>query len=97
MPGMLTAIRMYDRMDDVRTPNTAMIVTLSELRANIYRLVDRIIESGEPLEIERSGRILRIVLDRPPTKLSRLIERRGYIEGDPDDLVHVDWSGEWKP
>ena len=74
-----------------------MVVTASELRQNIYKLLDRVLESGEPLEIERNGRRLRVVpLDAPP-KLDRLAEHPGYIVGDPEELVHVDWSGEWRP
>lgn len=73
------------------------IIKLSELRANIYRLIDRVVETGEPLVIERNGKRLRIVPEEPPSKLSRLASRDGFIRCDPGDLVHLDWSGEWKP
>ena len=70
---------------------------LSQLRANIFKLIDRILETGEPLEIERKGRQLRIVPVVGEGKLDRLIERPDYIRGEPDDLIHLDWSEEWKP
>ena len=73
------------------------IIKLSELRANIYRLIDRVGETGEPLVIERNGKRLRIVPEETPSKLSRLSRRDGFIRCDPGDLVHLDWSGEWKP
>jgi antitoxin (DNA-binding transcriptional repressor) of toxin-antitoxin stability system len=73
------------------------IIKLSELRTDIYRLVDRVLETGEPLEIVRKGRRLRIVPDIQPSKVSRLVKREGFIRGDPGDLIHLDWSGEWKP
>lgn len=73
------------------------IVNASELRANIYRLLDQALETGVPVEIERRGRRLRIVPDNPPSKLARLIPHPGDIIGDPEDLVHVDWSAEWTP
>lgn len=72
-----------------------MQVNASNLRKNIYRLLDRVLETGEPLEIERNGRFLKVVPElRKGSKLSRLV-RHDCIEGDPEDLVHLDWSGEW--
>jgi len=74
-----------------------MAITASELRANIYKLLDQVIETGAPLEIERRGRVIRFVAVEPPSKLEKLPDRRGYVRGDADDLVHIDWSEEWKP
>jgi hypothetical protein len=44
-----------------------MVVTASELRMNIYRLLDQVLETGVPLEIERKGRTLQIVAEEPRT------------------------------
>lgn len=74
-----------------------MAVSASHLRSDLYRLLDRVLESGEPLIIERKGRRLRVVPDAPPSRLVRLPLRPDFIRGDPADLVHMDWSGEWKP
>lgn len=74
-----------------------MAVTASELRANVYRLLDRVLETGEPLEIERNGRVLRIVPDARRWGIDSLEPHPGTIIGDPDDLTHLDWSDEWKP
>jgi antitoxin (DNA-binding transcriptional repressor) of toxin-antitoxin stability system len=74
-----------------------MTITASELRQNVYRLLDEVLASGVPLEVERGGRRLRIVPVDPPAKLSRLSAHPGTIVGDPEDLVHLDWSGEWRP
>lgn len=74
-----------------------MVVTASELRQNIYKLLDQVLDSGVPLEIERNGRRLRVVPVDAPSKLDRLIEHPDYIVGDPEDLVHMDWSHEWRP
>lgn len=73
-----------------------MLVTASRLRADVYRLLDLVLETGEVIEIERHGRRLRIVADDPPSKLDRLVQRP-VIDGDPEDLVHRDWSDEWTP
>lgn len=80
-----------------------MPVTASTLRQNVYRLLDGIIATGEAVEIERRGRRLRILLvdeDGPPTQrrnLDALPVRPDALRGDPLDIVHIDWSSEWRP
>jgi len=74
-----------------------MKVTASQLRANVYRILDEVLETGTTVEIERKGRLLRIVADEPRSKLDRLVRRPEYVKGDPKALVHVDWSAHWKP
>lgn len=74
-----------------------MPISASELRQNIYRLLDEVLETGTPLEVERRGRRLRIVAEEGPSKLERI---RGHgnpdvIVGDPEDLAAVGWS--WDP
>lgn len=68
----------------------------SALRENIYRILDQVAETGVPVEIERQGKILKIVLEEPPSKLDNL-RPRPYLLDDPEDLVHLDWSAEWRP
>ena len=74
-----------------------MSITATTLRANVYKLLDQVIETGVPIEIERNGHKVMLVAEKPPSKWDRLVPHPGYIVGDPDDLVHMDWSGEWKP
>ncbi len=69
----------------------------SALRRDVYRLLDQVLETGEPVEIERRGRVLRIVTDPPKSKLAALVSRPEAISGDPGDLVDVEWSGSWRP
>ena len=71
-------------------------LTASRLRQDVYRILDEALETGIPVDIERRGKILKIVPPQATSKLSRL-RRRDCIRGDPEDLVHIDWSGEWKP
>lgn len=71
-------------------------MTASQLRQNIYRLLDQVLDTGVPLEVERKGRKLRIVPEAPRDKLDNL-ERRDCLVGDPEDIVHVDWSKGWRP
>lgn len=74
-----------------------MTVSPSELRANIYHLLDQVLETGIPLEIERKGRRLRIVAEEPPSRLDRLVPHPDFVRGDPEDLVEMDWSEYWNP
>jgi Antitoxin Phd_YefM, type II toxin-antitoxin system len=72
-------------------------ITVTQLRADLYRLIDEVIETGRPLVIERNGHT--VVIERSPveSKLANLVSRPAFIKGDPEDLVHIDWSGEWRP
>lgn len=74
-----------------------MSITASTLRQNIYRLLDQVLETGQSLEIERKGQRLRISPVEPVGKLERIQARPGYLKADPEELVHLDWSGEWRP
>ena len=73
-----------------------MSVTATQLREDIYQILDKVLETGHPVEILRNGRMLRIVAVDPPSKLSRLV-KRDCIVGNPDDLSSIDWSSEWNP
>jgi len=45
-----------------------MLLTASSLRHNMRKILDGVIEAGESVEIERNGRILRIVAAFPARK-----------------------------
>lgn len=74
-----------------------MAITASKLRANVYRLLDQVLETGQALEIERRGKTLLISPKENVSIWDRLPRREGAIVGDPDELIHVDWSSEWNP
>jgi hypothetical protein len=69
-------------------------VTPTELRGNIYKLLDEILETGIPLEVDKGGRKLRIMPVLEGNKLQTLPTRPGVIVGDPDDLVDLSWEDE---
>jgi antitoxin (DNA-binding transcriptional repressor) of toxin-antitoxin stability system len=71
-----------------------MRVTASKLRENVYRILDEAIQTGTPVEVIRKGVVLRIVPEQRASKLSRLKKRSGF-EGDPDDILEMDWLKEW--
>lgn len=72
-----------------------MSITASALRQNVYRLLDQVLETGRPLEIERKGQILRIVPDKTSARLDRLIPHPDFVRDRDDDLVDVGWSDAW--
>ena len=72
-----------------------MPVTPSKQRENIYSILDEVLETGNPVEVVRKGRVLKIVPDRAPSKLDKLKKRPGVLTGDPLDIVHMDWLKEW--
>lgn len=74
-----------------------MPISASELRANIYRLLDEVLASDRPLEIERKGRTLVIAPRQRSSRLTGLTRRDDFIAGDPESLVSIDWSRDWRP
>ena len=71
-----------------------MKVTASQLRQNVYSILDETLETGVPVEIVRKGRVLRIVPDQKPSKFARL-KKRSCVVGDLDSIVHMNWLKEW--
>ena len=71
--------------------------TPSRLRANLYRILDRVLETGVPVEVERKGRSVLITPGEETSRLSGLRPYPGYLPDDPENIVHVDWSREWRP
>jgi hypothetical protein len=71
-----------------------MIYTAATLRKNIYAVLDSVLESGIPVEIERNGKRLKIVPEEPVGRLERL-EPHCIITGDSGDLPEVGWDDSW--
>ena len=74
-----------------------MRVTPTQLRRNLYRILDRVLQTGTPVEIDRDGKLLKIVPVERQSRLERLTPHPGTIVGDPEELVEIDWTREWKP
>jgi hypothetical protein len=67
---------------------------LTKVRFDLPKIVDQVLDTGVPVEIERRGRKVRIIPIRSKSKLDNLIKHPGTIIGDPDEIVHMDWYGE---
>jgi len=68
-------------------------ITLTALRNNLFKIVDQVIRTGNPVLLERKGQKLKIILEEKKSKLDNL-KSHNCITGDPDDLVQVK-VGEW--
>jgi antitoxin (DNA-binding transcriptional repressor) of toxin-antitoxin stability system len=61
-----------------------MKVTGSALRKNLFQILERALQ-GELVEVAHKGRLIRLVPESKPSKLSRLIQR-DTINGTLEDL-----------
>lgn len=69
-------------------------ISVTALRQNIFKIIDQVIGTGVPVEIERQGRILRLVPEKPESKLANL-KPHDCIVGDPEELVDLK-VGQWR-
>ena len=72
-----------------------MRVTATKLRQNVYAILDEVLEKGIPVEVERKGKILKIVPEKKKSIFDRIPPMPDLIIGDPNDLK-VDWLKEWR-
>jgi prevent-host-death family protein len=68
-------------------------VTLTELSNNIERLLDEVLETGIPLELNKNGKLFKII-PVETDKLKNLTFKPNVIQGNPDDLVNITWEQE---
>jgi len=70
-------------------------MTATELRKDIYKVLDEVLESGVPQQVIRGPRTLMIV----PAGGARLrladLPRREALNCSPDELVATSWD--WSP
>ncbi len=69
-------------------------ITVTELRRNIYNLLDEVLITGIPIEINKGGKKLKITPVDKVNKLQNLASRPNVIKGNPDDLVGISWEKE---
>lgn len=78
-----------------------MKVTATKLRSELYQILDRVLQTGEPVEVSRSqGTLVIKPLLSERRKKARKAKPRSnpnLVVGDPDELVHFDWVKHWKP
>ena len=77
--------------DSSTTARGVETVTLTQLRKNIYQLVDEVIASGRPLTIKRGDKLLKLdLVTTSSSKLDNLKKRDTLCTNNlnsPDELV----------
>ncbi|OGK26523.1 hypothetical protein A2954_00975 [Candidatus Roizmanbacteria bacterium RIFCSPLOWO2_01_FULL_37_12] len=63
-------------------------LTITSLRENLFKIVDQVIVSGMPQEIERKGKKLKIVLADKVNKLDNLVPHKS-IRVNPEKLINA--------
>lgn len=63
-------------------------MSLTALRNKLFKVVDEVINTGIPAEIERNNHKLLIVLEEKKSKLDNL-KPLDCIVGNPDDLIDL--------
>lgn len=67
-------------------------MTVTELHSNIYNLLQEVLDTGVPREINTGGQKLRITPVAAIDKFANLIYRPHVINGNPEELVHLEWE-----
>jgi len=71
-------------------------LTPTELRKNVYQILDEVLETGISVKIMRKGKLIKIIAVDRVNKTDNLIERDDVITGNSDDLVDIHWQDEVK-
>lgn len=72
-------------------------MTLTDLRRRLFRVADRVLQTGAAVRIRRRGRVLTLGPEggRAPEGRLRRLKRRRLIVGHPASLWKVK-AGEWR-
>ena len=80
-----------------------MKVSSTEFRKNLFQIVERVLQ-GDLVEVAHKGRLIHLVPEDKPSKMSRLVQR-DTINGTPEDLergqqqlddeVRNSWETKW--
>ena len=77
-----------------------MRMTATRFRQDLFKTLDRVALTGEPLEIERNGAVLRLQLVESAGNLldlERFASRRHLLHVPAEEIVSSDWSAHWRP
>ena len=80
-----------------------MTLTIEQFQKDAKPWLAKLKETGESLFLlsGREAYELRpagpVSTDEAIRDFQKLLPKRDIIVGDPEDLVHLDWSSEWRP
>ena len=70
-------------------------LTATELRRDIYRVLDQVLESGIAREVVRKGRKLLIMPAEPKRRRLEDLPKRRVLACSFDELVATSWDKAW--
>ena len=73
-----------------------MTLTVTELKQKIFSEIDKVIATGQPIENERKGHRLKIILEEKKSKLSSLSRKDDVVACSDYELIYNNWVKEWR-
>jgi len=83
----------YDEAVSISWELIMHTLSITTLRQNLFKIVDEIISTGQPVMIERKGNKVLLSLEQQGSKLSNL-RAHDCIVGDPNEIVDMEMT-EW--
>lgn len=71
-----------------------MRIKASKLRADIYNILDTVVNTGQTVEVERGKSIVKISFEPRLSKLSNLKKHKS-TRGKIDKIFNITWEKEW--
>jgi len=72
------------------------LLTTAHFQSDMKQVFEKVLETGIPLKIGYKGATFVISVSGFSDKLSNLRPHPECLAGDPEDIVHLDWTEEWK-
>ena len=69
----------------------------THLRSNLFKVLNRVAQTGQPIEIECKGRTFKIIALDPPDKFANLQPHPDVFSVELEDLVKIEWTSAWRP
>lgn len=85
-------------------------ITITELRSNIYKIIDEVIRTGEPVSVRRNNNIVTVAVPKKISSkvsknkkindLSKIVPIPDCLVEDPEFYRSIDWNSliePWNP
>lgn len=77
------------------------MISVTKLRKELFKVMDQVANSGQPVFVERNGVRIKISRDEE-NKLSKIERMRNYkgpsvLKVPIEEIENLDWSDTWKP
>jgi len=71
-------------------------IPVDQLTTNLINLLEEIVNTGDPIELNWQGNRFQILPVQKKSKLDNLVPHPEVYIGDPDDFVNISWEHEIK-